>query len=357
MKASQGACAGDNRQNHSPQSCSPTAVFFLVSCVLLFLVGCDTREEVVIYCALDREFSEPLLDKYEKQTGIHVLAKYDVESTKTAGLANAIIAEQNRARCDLFWNNEILHTLRLKKLGLLETFEPGRVSEWPASFRDGARQWYGFAARARVLLVNTMLVPEQERPDSIEDLLDPAWKGKTGLAKPLFGTTATHAAVLFASRGEENAAAFFEAFKDNGKVLGGNKQVAQAVSSGEIAFGLTDTDDAVIEVEAGWPVAIIFPDQRPDQPGTLLIPNTLCLIKGSPHTDNARRIARLIVSSQTESQLAAAPSAQIPLNAKVRQRPRVLPQEEIKWMDVDFEQAAELWEAASRRLEAIFAPQ
>jgi len=200
-------------------------------------------------------------------------------------------------------------------------------------------------------------VPSDERPNSVADLLNPRWKGKTGMAKPLFGTTATHAAVLFATLGDDQATRFFEAFKANGKVLGGNKQVAQAVSSGEIAFGLTDTDDAIIEVESARPVAIVFPDQREGQPGTLLIPNTLCVINGCPHPEAARRIADRIVSLDTESRLAKGASAQIPLHVMAADRPRVLPPGKMKWMKVDFEQAADNWEAASARLQTIFAPE
>src|SRR5688572_12339641 len=76
----------------------------------LVLCGCDKKSErqVVVYTALDREFSEPLLQDYETGTATKVLAKYDVESTKTVGLVEALIAEQDRPRCDLFWNNEIL---------------------------------------------------------------------------------------------------------------------------------------------------------------------------------------------------------------------------------------------------------
>ena len=221
----------------------------LLAALLAVGVGCsfeESRPEVVVYCALDREFSSAVLEKYGQETGLQVLPKYDIESTKTVGLVSAIIAEQNRPRCDLFWNNEILHTLRLKKLGLLKTISVEEASKWPESFRDPQEKWYGFAARARVLLVNTQLVPESERPNSVEDLLDPKWRGKVGIAKPLFGTTATHAAVLFATLGDEAAVKFFSDFKANGKVLGGNKQVALAVSSGELAFGLTDTDDAII---------------------------------------------------------------------------------------------------------------
>ena len=56
-------------------------------------------------------------DDFEKASGIRVLPKYDVESTKTVGLTAAIIAEAARPRCDVFWNNEILNTLRLEAEG------------------------------------------------------------------------------------------------------------------------------------------------------------------------------------------------------------------------------------------------
>jgi iron(III) transport system substrate-binding protein len=319
------------------------------------LVGCGPKQpEVVVYCALDREFSEPLLDQFTAETGIRVLARYDVESTKTVGLANAIVQEEARPRCDLFWNNEILHTLRLQDRKLLDVYTPPAAAQIPTNFRDPAGYWHGFAARARVLIVNTELVPENARPTSVDDLLDPRWQGKTGLARPLFGTTATHAAVLFATRGEEQARTFFEKFKTNGIIFSGNKHVAQAVSSGQIAFGLTDTDDALIELEAARPVAIIFPDQRDDQPGTLLIPNTLALPRGTPHGAAARKLIDFLLTSKVENALARASSGQIPLLSTTSERSRVVPERTPKWMDVDFHAAAEKWELTARVLSELF---
>jgi iron(III) transport system substrate-binding protein len=319
-------------------------------------LGCRSAaaaDEVNVYCALDREFSEPLLTDFEQQLGLHVLAKYDVESTKTVGLANAIIAERNRPRCDLFWNNEILHTLRLKRLGLLQPYTLSETASLPASFRDPAGEWYGFAARARVLIVNTDLLAPQERPSSVDDLADPRWRGQAGIAKPLFGTTATHAAVMCDQRGEEETLAFFQAVQQNGKILGGNKQVARAVAAGELAFGLTDTDDAAVEIDAGRPVAIVYPDQAEGATGTLLIPNTLGLIRGGPNEANARRLAERIVSLETEERLAAGASAQIPLFAGAKERPAILPQPSPRWMEVDFESAAEQWDTLSRKLSEL----
>ncbi len=92
---------------------------------------------MVVYASLDREFSEPLLNEYAKGAGVDVSPKFDVESTKTVGLTNLIMTEADHPRCDLFWNNEILNTLRLKEKNLLVPFHPSHADELPATFRAG----------------------------------------------------------------------------------------------------------------------------------------------------------------------------------------------------------------------------
>lgn len=312
-------------------------------------------ETIVIYSALDREFAEPILKEYEQRTHVRIEGKYDVESTKTVGLTHAIMLEANRPRCDLFWNNEILNTLRLKRAGLLAPFSIPNADDFPATFRDPDKTWYGFAARARIILVNTKIVSESDRPRGVNDLLDPRWKGKIGIAKPLFGTTATHAACLFAKWGDEKAKAYFDALKKNDvQILSGNRQVAQAAGSGSIAFGLTDTDDASEEIAAGSPVAIVYPDRGKDELGTLYIPNTLALVKGAPHADAAIKTARYLLSPEVEIALATGPSAQIPLNSQVKIKTKVETPITVKAMEVDFGAAAAKWDAAAAYLAETF---
>jgi iron(III) transport system substrate-binding protein len=313
-------------------------------------------DTVVVYSALDREFSEPILKAYEKSSGTGVLAKFDVESTKTVGLANLLIAEARRPRCDLFWNNEILNTLRLKEKGLLATFEPGRAGDIPATFKDKDGTWYGFAARARILIVNTKLVTEAVRPQGINDLLDPKWKGKIGIAKPLFGTTATHAACLFAAWGDDKAKGYFRDLKANGvQVFSGNKQVATAVGAGQVAFGMTDTDDAMGEIDAGSPVVIVYPDRNPGDLGTLFIPNTLAIMKGAPHQKAAEALADHLLSPSIERSLATGPSAQIPLLRSTDVRARVETPKSVHAMEARFEAAAKLWDKVAAFLASEFA--
>ena len=331
-------------------------VWHVLCLAVLSCGGCwsGSGSQVVVYTALDSEFSRPILREFTADTGIKTLPKFDTESTKTVGLTEAIIAEADRPRCDVFWNNEIMHTLRLAELGLLDTYQPPTAAEYPRMVRSIDGVWHGFAARARILIVNTHVVAEPLRPTSIHDLVDPRWKGKVAIAKPLFGTTATHAACLFEVWGDEVAKAFFGKLKGNARILSGNKQVALAVASGELAFGLTDTDDAIGELEKGMDVAIVYPDQQPDGLGTLFIPNTLSIIKNCPHPAEARRLVDYLLTPRIEEQLARGPSAQIPLHPSAKGTDRVESPSTVRAMQVDFTAAAGRWKEVARYLRDEF---
>lgn len=333
-------------------------LLLVVSCFVAGCIRVTNSPQVVVYAALDREFSEPILKDFEKETGIVVRTKFDTESTKTVGLTTQLIAEsKTRTRCDLFWNNEILNTLRLDELDLLLPTEPSQAASFPAAFRSSENKWYGFAARARVLIVNTNAVSAEEMPDSIYDLLDPKWKGKVAIAKPLFGTTASHAVCLFEALGEEKAKEFFRGLKRNEvQIVSGNKQVAEDVASGRLAFGLTDTDDAIIEVENGFPVQIVYPDSKPGELGTLFIPNTIAVMRDSPNSEAAKRLANYLLTAKVEQRLANGRSAQIPLHTESQlESTRIRRPSEMQTMQVDFANSVKCWGEVSVYLKAEFA--
>jgi iron(III) transport system substrate-binding protein len=332
------------------------AIIAVLAC--LCLPGCwsPAKHEVVVYTAQDEEIAKPIYADFEKETGIVVLPGWDTESTKTTGLAKRIIDESERPRCDVFWNNEILLSLVLARKGLLDVYRPKIAERYPAQYRSKDGLWYGLAARARILLVNTKNVPKDQRPKSIIDLTNAKWKGRIGMAKPLFGTTATHAACLFAVWGDDKARRFYDDLKANDvKILSGNHQVAEAVSDGTIAFGVTDTDDACEQIQGGRTVEIIYPDQGEGQIGTLYIPNTLAVIKGSPHAAEARRLVDYLLSPEVEARLALGASAQIPLNPDVKVEPPIKTPRTIRAMQVDFEKAAEKWDDVAKYLHDRFA--
>lgn len=311
--------------------------------------------EPTAYIALDREFAEPLVQQFESEFEIAVRAKYDVESTKTIGLVNLIRSEAMRARADLFWNNEIINTIRLKKLGLLAAYKPRQTRDFPELFYDPDHYWHGFAARARVLIVNTRLVPKEKWPRSIHDMTLPNWRAKIAIAKPFFGTTATHAACLYSTLGTQAADRFFaDLHRNEVQVMAGNKPVAEAVASGKAFFGLTDTDDALVMKNQGHPVELIYPDQEPGRSGTLFIPNTLALVKNGPQPEAAKHLIDWLYRPETETVLSQGAGGQIPLSHKALNSGKVESPSTVKPMNPKFENAAELFDDVMKRLAGLF---
>jgi iron(III) transport system substrate-binding protein len=324
--------------------------------------GCgNVKSRVVLYCAQDQEFADQVLGEFTRRTGLKVDPKFDTEADKSVSLYVELVNEQARPRCDVHWNNEILSTIRLQRQGLLEPYRSPSAEPYPASAKAPDGMWHAFAARARILIVNTHLVKEADQPRSLLDLTQPRWKGKVSMAKPQFGTSATQAACLFEVLGPEKARSFYLGLRDNDvHIVPGNKQVAEGVGQGQFAVGITDTDDAIAEVEAGRPVTIIFPDRDGAQGGrmgTLFLPNTVAMIRGCPNPEGARKLIDYLLSPEVEAKLAETASHQIPLNPQVKARlPKEIERPEaVKTMDVDFEKAADLWDEAQTFLRNEFA--
>ena len=147
---------------------------------LLVLVACSRSgggADLVVYCSLDQVFSEELIARFEDESGLRVRADFDVEASKTVGLVRRLLEERGQPRCDVFWNNEIAQTVRLAEEGLLERYASPAAATIPVRFKDPEHRWTGFAARARVLIVNTELA-DPAQVHGMGDLLDPRWRGR-----------------------------------------------------------------------------------------------------------------------------------------------------------------------------------
>jgi iron(III) transport system substrate-binding protein len=341
----------------------------LLGLVLIPTFGCSSsaKNRVVLFCAQDQEFAEASLADFTQQSGLPVAPKFDTEADKSLSLYVELLADKDRPRCDVFWNNEIINTIRLQRQGMLEPYESPFAAAYPDSCRAVDHTWHAFVARARILIVNKELVKSEKMPKSILDLTDARWKGRVVIARPQFGTSATMAASLFQVLGEEKAKAFYRGLKDNGvQIAPGNKQVADWVGEGRtpggdpVAVGITDTDDALEAIKDGKPVVMIFPDR--DAPhdrkmGTLFIPNTLCILKDCPNPDGARKLVDYLLSPEVEKRLAESDSHQIPLNPKAKASlpPQMETPRTVKAMEVDFEKAVDLLPEVQKFIQNEFA--
>jgi iron(III) transport system substrate-binding protein len=331
-----------------------TARFTRRACAALFAavslaLGCRQRApEVVAYTSVDQVFSEPVFRAFERVSGITVRAVFDTEETKSTGVVNRLIAEAVNPQADVFWSGDPVRPFLLIKRGLVEPYASPQAEGLPAGLRAADGTWTGVAARARVLLINRKLVPADETPRSVQDLIDPRWKGKAAIANPLFGTTTMHVASLFARWGDERASAFLDALKRNGvRIASSNGEVKRLVVSGEVAFGLTDTDDANEALKQGADVEVVYPDR--EDMGTLVMPTAVVLMAKAPHPEAGKKLVDYLLSAETEQQMAAA-AAHMPLRAGVSTPGGVRRVSDIRAMEVDYARVAQEMERIQARL-------
>jgi len=249
--------------------------------------GCGQRQSnvVVVYTSQDEEYAEPILKDFTGQTGIEVKAVYDSESVKTVGLVNRLLTEKGRPQCDIFWNNEEFRTRQLASRGV---------------FRD-TNGWAKLGFRSRRIVYNTNVLTAASAPRTFSDATNAHWRGKIALAYPMFGTTATHFQVLRQKWGDAPWQAWCRALVDNKPfVVDGNSVAVKMVERGEAWAGFTDSDDIAAAQREGFPVAAM-----PATDETLIIPNTVGVVRDCPHPEAAERLLEFLLDPKVSAKLVA----------------------------------------------------
>jgi iron(III) transport system substrate-binding protein len=298
-------------------------------------------------------YSEPILKDFEAETGIRVRAVYDAEAVKTVGLVNRLLAEKERPQADVFWNNEIVRTLYLKREGVLQPCFPAFAEDLPEDMKDDDGYWYGFAARARVIVYNPDKISGIEVPRTTFEMTAPKYRGRVAMAKPLFGTTATHAAVWVAYFGEDEARRMFEELLGNRiMVEAGNSTVRDRVAEGAAWLGWTDTDDVYSGKARGQRLDMVLPDQ--DGMGALVIPNTLSLVANSRNPDEGNALINFLLRPAVERRLAECDSHQIPVRGSISVPHGCYRLTDIKAMPVDWDEVLNVLTKTGEMMQELF---
>jgi iron(III) transport system substrate-binding protein len=262
-------------------------IIAILVAVLLPVLGWvrASRDQVIAYCAQDQEYAEPILGDFTKQSGIKARAVYDNEAVKTVGLANRLLAERPHPQCDVFWGNEEMRTRQLAAQQV---------------FRE-TNGWAAVGYRSRRIVINTNRLSLAAAPHSLLELTNIVWRGKVALAYPQFGTTATHFHALRQYWGDALWEAWCRALAANKPLLvDGNSVVVKMVGRGDAWIGLTDSDDIAGGQAEGFPIAAL-----PMNRETLLIPNTIGVVRGGPHPAAAQRLFDYLQTRAVVQQLVA----------------------------------------------------
>lgn len=291
-------------------------VFIFLTIIILYYVilfnQSNDNNSLIVYCTHDSVYSEKILKIFQERTGINVIPRFDTEATKSLSLIELIKNERGKPRCDLFWNNELLGTKELKDEDLLSPYKGTGYKRIPAQYKDRDGYWCGFAARLRVYIVNKKYLSEIEESDGgIEKFIEGNLK-YFAIAKPLYGTTLTHYTLLWSQMGEMALKGQHEKWINSGvKFLNGNAAVKDVVAVGGCKLGWTDSDDFYSAIDKKQNV-IMFPIKLKNEE-TILIPNSVAIIKGTTKREYAERLADFLLSEECELLLANSRSRQIPL--------------------------------------------
>lgn len=338
--------------NHLNLKLLVPAVLILSMGLLAGLTGCSAAGseagELVVYNARSENFVKPLLDRFEEETGIRVRVLSGREE-----LVNQIMEEQGNVQADIFISNDAGAMEYLRRENLLAANDSPRLESIDERFRAPDGSWVGLSARSRVLIYNKDLISEEEMPQTLWELAEPAWAGRFMITRGGNSSMVTHVAALRLVWGDEKTGKWLAAVKDNaGAIVGGHTDIRHSVGAGEFEFGLVNNYYYHLQLNEaqGNNVGAVYPDQGVDQTGVFVNVAGIALINGSPNAENARLFIDWMLEDEQQSEFSYY-SKETPLNPAVQTVEEARRIDQYKVMDIYLTDLGPLWNDAKVLIE------
>lgn len=251
---------------------------------------------VVIYSGRTENLVQPILDRFEEETGVDVQVRYG----STADLALLIAEEGDQSPADVFLSQSPGAIGYLDQLGLLGTLPDTTLDLVPEEFRASDGSWVGITGRRRVLAFNPDITPEDELPDSVLDLTGPEWSGRVGIA-PSNASFQDFVTAMRLELGDETTTQWLEGIAANDAfTFANNGAIVAAIGRGEIDVGLVN-HYYVYQALAEDPD---YPgrnhDFAPDDIGSLVIVSGASVLSGADHGDEAEALVAFLLEEEAQ---------------------------------------------------------
>ncbi|AMB94535.1 extracellular solute-binding protein [Aerococcus sanguinicola] len=174
----------------------------------------------------------------------------------------------------------------------------------PAIFRSKDQTYTPYAMEGTVILANRQLTQDLTI-HSYGDLLDPALKGKIGLADPRLSSSGFSQllTILLAKGGYQSDAAWDYVrqlyLAQEAQIYKESSEVNQSLVQGQVAVGLSTEAVAQQMIADGAELDLIYPEE-----GTLYLPAAVGIAKGTKHLDLAQEFVDYLLSAPVQSSLA-----------------------------------------------------
>lgn len=311
----------------------------LLCCLLVLVLLCPcaaalAEETLVIYSARNERLNNLVIPAFEEKTGI----KVEMITGSSGEVLQRVKSEveTGNVTVDIHWAAD--ETMLAANRALFEPYVSTENEFLLKEFQnDGTNCFNNAYAEPNVLIVNTEMLEEMGiEVKGYRDLLQPELKGKIISADPANSSSAFQCLIgMLYGMGNgdpmsEEAWAFIDEFLVNldGKVASSSSQVYNGVANGEYAVGLSYEDPCVeLEAKGELPVKVVYAEEGVVFPG-----ESVQIIKGAPHMENARKFVDFVLSQESQTAVAAELNLR-PLRDGVPTNEKMTPTDEIKRFD------------------------
>jgi iron(III) transport system substrate-binding protein len=196
----------------------------------------EHRPEVVVYSGRSESLAGPLFERLGESLGIEIKVRYG----GTAELAATLMEEGDATPADLFLSQDAAALGALADADLLAALPAATLARVAPEFRSPEGEWVGLSGRARCVVYNTERIRPAELPASLEEVVEPRYRGRFGIA-PTNGSFQAHLAVYHTVVGRAALEELLRGLEANepGRYPK-NSAIVEAVIAGEIDFGLVN---------------------------------------------------------------------------------------------------------------------
>ncbi|GEC08944.1 iron ABC transporter substrate-binding protein [Streptomyces spinoverrucosus] len=189
-----------------------------------------------MYSGRSESLVKPVLDDFEKASGITVEVRYG----DTAAMAAQLQEEGGRTPADVFLAQDAGTLGAVAGQDLFATLPDEVLDKVAPAYQDEDGQWVGVTGRSRTMVYNADQVAEGDLPESVFELTEPEWKGKVGIA-PTNGSFQAFITAMRVEHGDERTQDFLNGLKANdAQIRQGNAPIVADVDRGSLATGLVN---------------------------------------------------------------------------------------------------------------------
>jgi iron(III) transport system substrate-binding protein len=260
--------------------------------------GSGGDADLVVYSGRSEALVDPILERFEKESGLDVRVQY----ADTSELTPTLLEEGANSPADVFFSQDAGALAALANEGLLDPIPAGALELVDDRFKDPDGRWVGVTGRARVIGYSTERVPEAELPQSVFEVTDPKWKGRVGFP-PTNASFVAFVSALIESVGRDRTKAFLEGLDANGaKRYDNNVLALRAVAAGEVDLALVNHYYlyANFKDDPDAKLANHYPGQGEGREGTFVNVAGVGILKSTKHKDAAQRLVEFLLDNEAQ---------------------------------------------------------